>query len=415
MKTPITDYLEPILDGVRDIDGGEVIDGLPDPAIADPERLAAAVCTVSGNIYSAGDEGIEFTMQSVSKPFVYALALQELGRDKVFETVGMEPSGESFNELSLGEETNRPMNPMINAGAIAVNQLINGEDSSLEERVENIRAFLSELAGRELKINEEVADFEFEHADHNLAIAHMLRSHGIIQDDAREAVFSYTRQCALNVTVRDLAVMSATLANGGTQPVTGKKILNQDVCRLALSVMSSAGMYDASGRWMATVGIPAKSGVSGGLIGTLPGQLGIATMSPRLDPQGNSVRGLSIFKRFSEDMGLHLMASDPSWAHAVRSIHNRGDESIISLQGAVNFTVAENILDEISRHDFTGRRLILDVSRVSGFHRISRKMVKEGLRRLREDGFEVAIYDPEGVVADFEFSDGTHAEVVQQY
>lgn len=414
MKTPISDYLDPILDGVREVHDGEVIEGIPDRATADSERLAAAVCTVSGNIYSAGDDDFEFTIQSISKPFSYALALRELGRDKVFGTVGMEPSGESFNELSLGKETNRPMNPMINAGAIAVNQLINGEDSSVAQRVEDIRVFLSELAGRELKINEKVADYEFEHADHNLAIAHMLRSHGIIHDDAREAVLSYTRQCAIEVTVRDLAVMSATFANGGTQPVTGKKVLDQDVCRLTLSVMSSAGMYDASGRWMATVGIPAKSGVSGGLIGTLPGQLGIATLSPRLDPQGNSVRGVRIFERLSEDMGLHLMASDPSGAHAVRSIQNHGDESTISLQGAIDFTAAETILDEISRHDFTGHRLVLDVSHTSSFHRMSRTMIAEGLRRLHEDGLEVAIYDPENLVGDVEFSDGTYAETVGQ-
>lgn len=409
MKTPISDYLAPILDGVRDIHDGEALEALPERATSDPEHLAAAVCTVAGNIYSAGDDDLEFTMQSISKPFVYALALKELGRDKVFATVGMEPSGESFNELSLGRH-NRPMNPMINAGAIAVNQLINGAHSSVADRVEKIRGFFSELAGRELKINEEVSDAEFNDADNNLAIAHMLRGHGIISDDARQAVLSYTRQCSIEVTVRDLAVMSATLANGGTQPVTGKKVLDQDICRLTLSVMSSAGMYDASGRWMATVGIPAKSGISGGLIGTLPGQLGIATLSPRLDQQGNSVRGVKIFERFSEEMGLHLMAADPSGANAVRSIEERGKDSVISLQGMINFAAAEKVLDKISHQDFTGRRIVLDVSHTAGFHRMSAKMVKEGLRRFQADGFEVAIHDPEGMIGDLEFSDGTHAE-----
>lgn len=413
MQTPIPDYLDQILDDVRGLDDGEAVDGAPDHATTDPDRLAAAVCTVSGNVYSVGDEDTEFTIQSVSKPFVYALALQELGRDRMLEIVGMEPSGEPFNELSLGGETNRPMNPMINAGAITVNQLVNGEDSSVEDRVEVIRSFLSDLAGRELRINDDRARFDFENVNHNLAIAHMLRSHEIIRDDAPEAVLSYSRQCAVEVTVRDLAVMSATFANGGTQPVTGKKVLDQTVCRLALSVMSSAGMYDASGRWMATVGIPAKSGISGGLIGTLPGQLGIATLSPRLDPQGNSVRGVKIFERFSEEMGLHLMAPDPSGAHAVRSIQTQGEESTINLQGQVNFTAAEAILDEIAHHEFTGRRLILDLSRVSGLHRMSRTMIKEGLRRLREDGFEVAIHDPGNMVDDFEFADGTYAEAVE--
>lgn len=414
MKTPIPDYLHQILEDVRADHDGSVADYIPDLAEADPELLGVAVCTVSGHVYSAGDDEALFSMQSISKAFAYALALEELGREKLFETVGMEPSGEAFNELSLEGETHRPMNPMINAGAIAVNQLINGEDSSVEDRVEVIREFFSDLAGRELYVNEELTDNELEHADRNLAIAHMLRSHDVIHDNAHEAVTSYIRQCAIEVTVRDLAVMSATLANGGVQPVTGKKILSQDVCRLTQSVMSSAGMYDGAGRWMATVGIPAKSGVSGGLIGTLPGQLGISTLSPRLNKHGNSVRGVKIFERLSEDMGLHLMAADPSGTHAIRSIQLRGDDSIINLQGPVNFTAAENILHELSHHDFTGRRLILDVSRVPAFHRMGRKMVKEGLRRIREEGFEVAIYDPEDVVADFEFSDGTHAEEVEQ-
>lgn len=413
MKTPIPDYLQNILIDCRGIGEGEVSDYIPDLATADPERLGVAVCTVSGRVYSAGDKQ-EFSMQSISKPFAYALALQELGREKVFATVGMEPSGEAFNELSLERDSKRPMNPMINAGAIAVNQLINGEDSTVEDRVEVIRAFFSELAGRELRVNEELTDSEMEHADRNLSIAHMLRSHGIVHDNAHEAVLSYTRQCAIEVTTEDLAVMSATLANGGVQPVTGKKVLDADVCRLTLSVMSSAGMYNAAGSWMATVGIPAKSGVSGGLIGNLPGQLGIATFSPRLDQQGNSVRGVRVFERLSADMGLHLMASDPAGTHAVRSIQTREDDSIINLQGHVNFTAAEHILNEIANHEFFGNRLILDVSRVSGFHRMGRKMVKEGLRRLREEGFDVGIYDPEDVVTDFQFSDGTQAEELDE-
>ena len=196
---------------------------------------------------------------------------------------------------------------MINAGAIVVNQLINGVDSTVEDRVERIRSYMSKLAGREVDVDKRLCDSELEHAERNLSIAHMLRSYGIIQDDAHDAVLSYTSQCALSVAARDLAVMSAPLANGGRQPVTGEKILDADVCRLTLAVMSSCGMYDGAGRWMAEVGIPAKSGVAGGLIGTLPGQLGVATLSPRLDEQGNSVRGTSIFQKLSSDMGLSLI------------------------------------------------------------------------------------------------------------
>ncbi len=414
MKTPVSDYLEHVLDEVRDIDEGEVEEGLPHIDVKDPTELAAAVCTVTGNVYTAGDAEVTFTMQSISKAFVYGLALQELGREKVFETVGTEASGEPFNELSLGRETNRPMNPMINAGAIAVNQLINGEDSSVEDRTEIIRAFLSELAGRELKVNEEILDSELADSDRNLAIAHMLASHGVIHDDPREAVISYQRQCSIEVTVKDLAVMSATLANGGVQPVTGKKVLDADACRLALAMMGTAGMYDGSGRWMSTVGIPAKSGVSGGLIGTLPGQLGLSTLSPRLNPQGNSVRGVKIFEQFSEEMGLHLMASDPIGTHAVRAIETEGEETTVQLQGSIHFAAAERALDKLSDYDFDCQRIVLDVSRVSGFEKVGRVLVKEGLRRLRDEGFEVAIYDPEEMFGDLEFADGTRAEAVRE-
>ncbi|QGU08128.1 Glutaminase [Corynebacterium occultum] len=412
MKTPIPDYLETLLDSVREDTSGEVADYIPELAAADPDPLGMALCTMSGRIYGAGDDRRMFSIQSVSKPFVYALALQQRGWDKVQETVSAEPSGEAFHELSLESGTNRPMNPMINAGAIAVNQLINGEDSSVDDRVEVIREFFCELAGRELQINRQLCYSELEDAERNLSIAHMLRNYKVIQDEAHDAVLSYTLQCATEINARDLAVMSATLAGGGIQPVTGKRILNPDVCRMALAVMASAGMYDAAGRWMTTVGIPAKSGVSGGLIGSLPGQLGIATFSPRLDAQGNSVRGVGIFQKLSADMGLHLMAADPYGDSALRNIHTEGDATVIRLQGKVNFSAAENILNEMETEDFGGRRIVLDIERVSSFNKVGRRMIKEALRRYREQGHDVAIYDPENILTDLVYSDGTEAETL---
>ncbi|QGU05385.1 glutaminase [Corynebacterium comes] len=412
MKPPIPDYLTDILDHVRGEEGGDVAGYIRELRDADPDLLALALCTTSGHVYAAGDADVEFTMQSISKPFVYALALQELGPDAVNGVVGMEPSGEAFNELSLDQNDNRPVNPMINAGAIAVNQLINGEDSSVEDRLEKIRALFSRLAGRELQVDHGLCASEMATADRNLSIAHMLRNHDIIHDEAHDAVLSYTGQCSILVTTRDLSVMSATLAGGGVQPVTGERILTPEVCRLTLAVMSSAGMYDGAGRWMAGVGIPAKSGVAGGLIGTLPGQLGIATFSPRLDSQGNSVRGVRIFERLSRDMGLHLMSADHHSVPGVRSITREGDSTIIRLQGTINFTAAENILHELGDHSLGGKELILDVSRVTSFNLMGRRMVKEGLRRLREKGFACAIHDPEGVLTDLEFSDGTYADTV---
>lgn len=407
LTMPIPEYFEEILSSVRGDVSGEVAQYIPQLKEADPNPLAVAMCTVDGHIYSAGDDQIEFTMQSLSKPFAYALALQEQGPDKVFATVGLEPSGEAFNELSLDGATNRPVNPMINAGAIAVNQLINGSDSSVEDRVEKVRQYFSVLAGRELNIDRQLTESEMEGADRNLSIAHILRNYGVIEDDAHDAVLSYTLQCSVKVTARDLAVMTATLAAGGIHPLTGDKLVDARVARLTLSAMASAGMYDEAGKWLATVGIPAKSGVSGGLIGVLPGQLGLATFSPRLNKQGNPVRGVQIFERLSEDMGLHLMSAELLTQHAIRAIEEHGDTTIIQLQGAMNFSAAENVLFSVTEHDFSGDKVILDISRVPMFRPMGRRMVKEGLRRIRDSGFKVAIFDPDEILPDFKFSDGT--------
>ena len=278
--------------------------------------------------------------------------------------------------------------------------------------MEKIRSYFSALAGRELNIDRQLSETEIEGADRNLSIAHMLRNYGIIEDDAHDAVLSYTLQCSVKVTARDLAVMTATLAAGGTQPLTGEKLVDARVARLVLSAMASAGMYDEAGQWLATVGIPAKSGVSGGLVGVLPGQLGLATFSPRLNSQGNPVRGVEIFKALSEDMGLHLMSAELLTQHAVRAIEEHGDTTIIQLQGAMNFSAAENFLFTVTDHDFTGEKVVLDISRVPMFRPMGRRLVKEGLRRIRDNGFQVAIYDPEDILPDFDFSDGTKSPQV---
>ncbi|MEX3517053.1 glutaminase [Corynebacterium camporealensis] len=412
MKTPIPFYLEEILERVRDNTDGEVADYIPELAEADPEKLGAAMCTTTGNVYSAGDDDVEFTIQSISKPFTYALALQELGLDRVREIVGMEPSGEAFNELSLNQEDHRPVNPMINAGAIAVTQLINGVDSEPEDRVECLRKFFSRLAGRELHIDNDTCASELDLSDRNLSLAHMLRNYDIIEDEAHDAVATYTQQCSIVVTVRDLAVMSATLSNGGRQPVTGEKILDADVCRLTLAVMSSAGMYDGAGRWMAEVGIPAKSGVSGGLIGLLPGQMGVATFSPRLNKEGNSVRGVDAFRMLSKDMGLHLMSTEERYGVApIRNVEQDDNLTVFFLQGQLNFNAAETILHELADFDFDTSTVVLELSHVAGTHRMGRRMLKEGLRRIRESGFEIAVIDPNEILSNRTMSDGTEVPV----
>lgn len=404
----ISGRLQSLLDAVEPHTEGTVADYIPALAEADPDRLGVALCTVAGRDYFAGDAETPFTIQSISKPFVYALALQEHGLDAVAAVVGMEPSGESFNELSLEEDSRRPMNPMINAGAIAVNQLINGVDSSVEDRVRIIHDLFNRLAGRALGYDTNVADTELRGADRNLAIAHMLRSHGIIRD-AEDAVLSYTHQCAVEVTARDLAVMAATLGNGGVQPRTGERIFSPEVCRLTMSVMSSAGMYDGAGRWMARIGIPAKSGVAGGIIGTLPGRLGIATFSPRLDAEGNSVRGRLLFEKLSDQMGLHLMNQIGVGVHAIRAIRTHGTDTRIVVQGAINFSAAESILDELSRRDFSAGRVILDFSHVVAVDTIGRTLLGDALGSIRERGFTVGIIDPSDAVSGLTLSDGSPA------
>ncbi len=415
MRSPIPDFMNTILDEVRDLDGGEPNQSIPQMREVDTSKLSLAICTTTGHIYSVGDDDQLFSMQSIAKAFAYALALDQLGHEEVDKVVGVEPSGEAFNEMSLEEESKRPDNPMINAGAIAVNQLINGPDSTVDERIERIEQLFSDLAGRELTIDREITDTEFAGAYRNLSIAHMLKSYDMIQDDPSDAVYSYIAQCSFMITSRDLAVMAATLANGGVQPITGTRVFGEDASRRTLAVMSSAGMYDAAGRWMANVGIPAKSGVGGGLIGCMPGQLGIATYSPRLDEQGNSTRGVATFERLSKEMGLHLMSSNYFAVPGIRSIEREGDATVIALQGMVNFPTAENVLHELGEHRLTSDKIVLDLSRVTGFNRMGRRVVKEGLRRLREEGYQCAIYDPDTVMADLVYSDGTQADEVEDF
>lgn len=414
MLPSVTEHLQAIVDSVRGQDGGEPADYIDVLKNADPDKLALAMCTTDGHLYAVGDADYEFSIQSISKPFVYALALDMYGPDEVHQHVGVEPSGEAFNKLSLDSD-GRPANPLINAGAITVNQLIGGPDIPVEQRSEKLRDYFSRLAGRELAIDQRVLESELATADRNKAFAHMLREAGTISDDAHDAVASYIAQCSVLVTVKDLAVMAATLANGGKQPVTGEKIVSSEAARLAQAVMVSAGMYDASGRWMVNVGIPAKSGVAGGLIGTLPGQLGIASLSPRLDKQGNSVRGVKIFRELSSSLGLNLLSSNFYIAPGIKSVERREGADIVELQGMINFTAAEKILRGLMHRRLPRKKLIVDVSGVTGFNKAGRDLIKDGLMKFKDDGCEVAIYDPDHTLSDWTFADGTTAQAIRDF
>lgn len=416
MRPIIPDYLAEALGDVESDTSGDPAGYIPELAAADPERLGAAFAMIDGEVYGAGDIDIEFTIQSISKPFIYALALSDRGFDPVLAKVGVEPSGEAFNEISLESDTGRPLNPMINAGAITVHSLVGAEDLNPTERVERVLHGLSAFAGRRLKMDEAVCASEMEHAHRNLAIAHMLRSHNVLTKDPRAIVDGYTRQCSVLVTTRDLAMMAATLANRGINPLSGEQVVPEPVVRQVLSVMFSCGMYDAAGDWATQVGIPAKSGVAGGLIGALPGQIGIATFSPRLDSHGNSVRGVSLFERFSSDMGLHVMEVPAAARAVVRSNHAVGSGPkalrVLQLQGGIGFAGAERVVQEAMAISPSEVRVAVDLTRVHSIDDVARRVLLEVARRLTLNGHEVYLVDPESIMPDPDPGDGGRVTLV---
>lgn len=282
---------------------GAVADYIPELAKADAQRFGISMVSAAGARYSIGDATLPFTIQSVSKPLTFCIALQLFGRDRVLEHVGVEPSGDVFNAIVFDPRTNRPFNPMVNAGAITITALIYEAlgDASFNYIMER----LSAAAGRKLAMSEEVYRSEAETGNRNRAIGYLLKNAGAIKGLSEPAVDLYFRQCAILVTAEDLATIGATLANIGTNPVTNEQVFDLAAVRHTLSVMLSCGMYDYSGNWIFDVGVPAKSGVSGGIMGVVNRQLGLGVYSPRLDERGNSVRGISAFRLLSEELGLH--------------------------------------------------------------------------------------------------------------
>lgn len=314
MQSPIQAYLEDLhrrLAGVRD---GEVASYIPELTKADPDGFGISLVTMDGVAYSVGDADQPFTIQSISKPFVYATALADRGVEFVAGKVGVEASGDAFNSISLDPQTGAPLNPMINAGAIATTSLVRGETPEAQWR--RIETSLATFMGRDIGVDEAVCRSESETGFRNRAIAWMLKNFGIIDGDPMAALENYFRQCSVLVSCRDLAYMAATLANGGVHPLTGQRALPAEHVERVLSVMATCGMYDYAGSWLYEVGMPAKSGVAGGIIAVLPGRFGISIFSPRLDEKGNSVRGIEVCKQLSRDFGLHVFSrvGDPGMA-----------------------------------------------------------------------------------------------------
>jgi glutaminase len=314
--SPIRKCLVDVYARVRADTSGAVATYIPELARVDADRFGVCIATLDGNLYEVGDSRQLFTIQSISKPFLYGLALSDRGPEEVLRRVGVEPSGDAFNSIVFDERANRPFNPMVNAGAIATTAMVRGD--SAEYRWSRILGLFERFAGRPLAVDEAVYRSEKETGHRNRAIAYLELNAGMIEEPADEHLDLYFRQCSILIDARDLGVMAATLANNGVNPLTGERALAENHVRSLLSVMHSCGMYDFSGEWGFRVGMPAKSGVGGGIVAVLPGQFGIGTFSPRLDAQGNSVRGIGVCEALSEYFNLHVFDSHPAAHSAVR-------------------------------------------------------------------------------------------------
>lgn len=283
------------------------------PALArvDPNLFGICVIGTDGREYSVGETDAEFSIMSVSKPFTFAVICELIGPQEARRKLGANSTGLPFNSLAGIEwSTDGRTNPMVNAGAIATTSLTPGAD--LDEKWRFLRDQLSRFAGRPLALNEEVHQSATETNFRNRGIANMLRSLGCIYCDPMEATALYTLQCSLNVTAKDLAVMGATLADGGVNPLTKERVVNASTCHYALAVMTTAGMYETSGDWLYDIGLPGKSGIGGGIVTVSPGKGGLGTFAPRLDAAGNSVKGQLVAKYLSQQLGMDLFVSQPA-------------------------------------------------------------------------------------------------------
>jgi glutaminase len=303
VSSPVLAYLERLHAECKELRGGDLATYIPQLGRADPDSFAICIVTVGGYTYEVGDVDQQFTIQSISKALTYGLALEDLGIDAVSARVGVEPTGDPFNSITVDEVSNRPFNPMVNAGAIVTTSLVQGDTG--QQKLARLLDAFGKFIGHDVEIDTDVFNSERETGDRNRAIAYLMRNFGMLDGDVEQMLDLYFRQCSFLVTCRDLAVAGATLANRGRNPITGERALSSRYVGNVLSVMQTCGMYDFAGEWTYTVGLPAKSGVSGGIVAVLPGQLGIGVFSPPLDARGNSVRGIEVCRRLSHDFALH--------------------------------------------------------------------------------------------------------------
>jgi glutaminase len=396
-RLPLYGFLERCHAEIAADSSGAVADYIPELTKADPKHFGISLATTDGYVYEIGDSAVAFTIQSVSKAFVFALALEMLGAEQVEAVIGVEPSGEAFNSIRLRPD-NRPFNPMVNAGAIACSGLI--REAEGDRAFEKILDALGRFAGRKLSVDEAVYASEHATGHRNRAIAYLLRNHSVIKGDVDEALEVYFRQCSILVTARDLSIMAATLSNHGVNPVTGEKVISSYSVARTLSVMTSSGMYDYAGEWVYRVGIPAKSGVGGGIMAALPAQFGLGTYSPLLDSHGNSVRGLKTCEALSSHFDLHVLnrtgdvrtcviaeygigrisSRRTRQAHEQKILSEQQDKvRVLELVGALNYETVEYLSRRLSKIVPQTQFVILDFRRVPTITRAAAQFLAESL------------------------------------
>ncbi|MEO1249276.1 MAG: glutaminase A, partial [Pseudomonadota bacterium] len=404
----VEDYLRAIHQRIAQDTSGQVASYIPELAKADPSKFGIAIATVDGQVYTVGDTDVAFSIQSVSKPFVYGYALATYGREEVLKNVGVEPTGEAFNSIVLDEVSNRPFNPMVNAGAIAAAEMIRGV--TLPDRIGTLRRIFEAYTGGALEIDEAVFNSEKKTGHRNRAIAYMMLNTGMLAREPEEVLDIYFRQCSIEVTCRDLAVMAATLANGGANPLTGEQALPEQYIADVLTVMNSCGMYNYAGQWSYEVGLPAKSGVSGGIIAVVPGQMGIGVYSPPLDSHGNSIRGIEVCRDISKRFGLHVFRAYPSTGTVVRRkefgdrlrskrvrtpdqaeiLDKQGRRiCVIEAQGMLYFGTAERLCRQVHAAGEEADHIVLDVRRVHSADAASVELLADLPTSLAEKGVKV--------------------------
>jgi len=408
-RSPIQRYLEGLHARYAGLRDGAVATYIPELAKVDPEKFAICIATTDGRVYEVGDARERFTIQSISKPLTYGLALSDRGLDEVLRYIGVEPTGDAFNSISLEPDTGRPLNPMINAGAIAAAALVSGH--SAQDKAARLLAVYSMYAGRPLEIDAEVFESERSTGHRNRAIGHMLRNFDIV-DDPEPALDLYFRQCSIAVDCRDLGLIAATLANGGVHPVTGECALDAVHVERVLSVMTTCGLYDAAGEWVFRVGMPAKSGVGGGIMVVLPGQLGIGVFSPRLDAHGNSVRGLEVCKDLSRDLDLHFLRSARSSRSVFRAQYSIAEVNskrrrpeaertlirragravrVYELQGDLLFPAIEAVVSAVVERGADLATAVLDFKRVAAVGGPAARILFDLIASLRERGQQIVL------------------------